>query len=169
METRTQEEPKYEEVKVGDLYLMDRGRVTWISKVIEVSRNQFILRSLTAVNDSLDSTYWKHDGHRVSEYGSEWIERPATERDVKAFYKRLSDEQSAQEDRGHLFKQEDGEHLLRQVNQRVDDIVAPLRSGVWAQNVSAQFHPHEKDRFCYSITFFGLAEDQAREIVRLLT
>jgi len=160
METRTQEEPKYEEVKVGDLFLMDRGRVTWISKVIEVSRNQFILRSLTALDDSLDSAYWKHNGHRVAEYGSEWIESPATERDVKAFYKQLADEKSVQED---------GEHLLRQVNQRVDDIVAPLRSGVWAQNVSAQFHPHEKDRFCYSITFFGLAEDQAREIVRLLT
>ena len=160
METNPQEEPKYADVKLGDLFLMYRGRGTWISKVISADSNQFTLRSLTALNDSMDKSYWKHDGQGVSEVGSEWIERPATERDVKAFYKQLADEKSVQED---------GEHLLRQVNQRVDDIVAPLRSGVWAQNVSAQFHPHEKDRFCYSITFFGLAEDQAREIVRLLT
>lgn len=79
---------------------------------------------------------------------------------MKAFHRRLADEKSVLED---------GEHLLSQMNQRVEDIVAPLRSGAFGQNVSAQFYPREKDRFCYSITFFGLTEDQAREIVRLLT
>ena len=143
METNPQEEPKYEELKVGDLFLMDRGRVTWISKVIEVSRNQFILRSLTAVNDSLDSTYWKHDGHRVSEYGSEWIERPATEEDVRAFYKHVADK---------TFELAEAEHLVRQMNQRVDEIIAPLRRGALGQNVSAQFHPRANDKSCYSIT-----------------
>jgi hypothetical protein len=89
METKAQEGSKYGGVKVGDLFIMDRGIVTWISKVISISPNQFTLRSLTALNDSMDSSYWKFDEHGMSEFGSEWIERPATEEDVKAFYRRL--------------------------------------------------------------------------------
>jgi hypothetical protein len=54
METRTQEEPKYADVKIGDLFLVDRGTETWISRVTEVSPSQFILRSLTAQDDSLN-------------------------------------------------------------------------------------------------------------------
>jgi hypothetical protein len=89
METKIQEESKYGDVKVGDVFMMDSGSVTWISKVISVGTNQFSLRSLTALNDSMDSSYWKFDGHRMSKFGSDWIERPATEEDVKDFHRRL--------------------------------------------------------------------------------
>src|ERR1700730_3274591 len=160
METNPQEEPKYADVKLGDLFLMYRGRGAWISKVISAHSNQFTLRSLTALNNNIDKSYWKHDGQGVSEVGSEWIERPATEEDVRAFYKHVADK---------TFELAEAEHLVRQMNQRVDDIITPLRRGALGQNVSAQFHPRANDKSCYSIPFFALTEDQAREIVRLLT
>ena len=160
METKAQEGPKYADVKVGDLFVMNGGTKASISKVIAVSPRQFSLRSLTALNDSLDLSFWKHDGQRASVFGSELIERPATEEDVRAFYKRVTDA---------TFERAETEHIVRQMNQRVYDIVAPLRSGALGQNVSAQFHLRENDRLCYSITFFALTEDQARDIVHLLT
>jgi hypothetical protein len=59
------------------------------------------------------------------------------------------------------------EHLIRQLNQKTHDIVAPLRT--LGQNVSAQFHCREHEQPCFDLTFFSLKEDQAKEIVRLLT
>jgi hypothetical protein len=59
------------------------------------------------------------------------------------------------------------ERLIRQLNQKIVDIVAPLRT--LGQNVSAQFHCREYEQPSYDLTFFSLKEDQAKEIVRLLT
>jgi hypothetical protein len=59
------------------------------------------------------------------------------------------------------------ESLIRQLHQKTDDIVAPLRA--LGQHVSARFHCREQGEPCYDLTFFSLQEDQAKEIVRLLT
>jgi hypothetical protein len=58
------------------------------------------------------------------------------------------------------------ERLVRQLHQKSDDIVAPLRT--LGQQVSARFHCREQGEPCYDLTFSSLKEDQAKEIVRLL-
>jgi len=58
------------------------------------------------------------------------------------------------------------ERLIRQLHQKTDDIVAPLRA--LGQHVSARFHCREQGEPSYDLTFFSLQEDQAKEIVRLL-
>jgi hypothetical protein len=58
------------------------------------------------------------------------------------------------------------ERLVRQLHQKSDDIVAPLRT--LGQHVSARFHCREQGEPYYDITFSSLKEDQAKEIVRLL-
>ena len=59
------------------------------------------------------------------------------------------------------------DRLIRQLNRKSHDIVAPLRR--LGQKVSAQFHCREHEQPCYDLTFFSLKEDQAKEIVSLLT
>jgi hypothetical protein len=59
------------------------------------------------------------------------------------------------------------ERLIRQLHQKSDEIVAPLR--ILGQHVSARFHCREQGEPYYDLTFFSLREDQAKEIVRLMT
>ena len=58
------------------------------------------------------------------------------------------------------------ERLIRQLQQKTDDIVAPLRTQ--GQHVSALFHCREHEQPAYDLTILSLREDQAKEIVKLL-